>query len=258
MFAKNFIHPTDKALTEKIFEIESLRSWLEEAHEEEFDEVCAYVYSASLPEITDEALVKMMNLACEKFEIPPVKLYLKRSYEFDVETVGYHEPVIILPAALVERGDAEIIQGRIFSAAAAIVAKHPRLAFLLWLAENLGGVMNFPIIGTAAMVFFYEWNRARQYSLDRAFLMGTENFSLSLKNILYGVVPFEVLENFSFDEGNDSFLEQSQRYMQNDNLAQILGRAYSFFMDYAWLPSRYEELKNFYAEMESDTNAFAF
>lgn len=258
MVAKNFIHPTDEALTEKIFGLESLRTWLDETHEEELDEVCAYVYSASLPEIRDESLIKMMNLACEKFEIAPVKLYLKRSYEFDVETVGYHEPVIILSEALVERGDAEIIQGRLFSATAAIVAKHPRLAFLLWVAENLGGVMNFPIIGTAAMGFFYEWNRARQYSLDRAFLMGTGNFSLSLKNILYGVVPFEVLEKFSFDEGNDSFLEQCQRYVQNDNLAQILGRAYSFFMDYAWLPSRYEEIKKFYIEMGSDTNAFAF
>ena len=246
MLAKNFIHPLDRTLTEKIFQTDSVKNMLENLHDDELDNICAYVYSASLPEISDKALHKMALVACNKFHVEPVKLYLKRSYDFEVECVGYHEPIVILPAALLERDDYEIIQGRLFAIAGSIAANHHKLAFLLWMAENLSGIANFPLIGQVVKGFFYEWARARKFTLDRAFLLATKNLPLTLKNILYGILPFDVLENFHFDDENDSFMEQTQRYLRNDNPAQMLSKAFSFFSDYSWLPRRYEEVQTFY------------
>lgn len=248
MVAKNFIHPLDKDFTGKIFQIESFKKFMDEMHEDELDEVCDYFYSASLPEIRDSSLRNIAEQACDKFSIPPIKLYLKRSYEFDVECAGYNNPIIILPAVLLEKDDYEIIQGRIFAAAGAIAANHHRLAFIIWAIENLSGFANIPVFGDGVKFFFYEWSRARVFTQDRAFLMATENFSLTLKNILYGAIPFDVLEKFNFATKDDTFSEQVQRYLNNDNPAQMIGKAFSFFSDYAWLPRRYEEIQNFYTQ----------
>lgn len=246
MVAKNFVHPLDKSLSEKIFRTDTFRKLLDKIHEDDPDAVCDYVYSASLPEIADSSIKQMARVACDEFGIAPVKLYLKRSYDFEVECAGYRRPIVILPAALLERDDREIIQGRLFAVTGAVAANHHKLAFLIWAAENLGGVADFPILGEVVKGFFYEWSRARQFTCDRAFLSATENFPLTLKNILYGNVPFEVLENFRFGGDDDDFLEQTRRYLRNDNPAQMLGKAFGFFSDFAWLPRRYEEVRNFY------------
>lgn len=246
MRPKNFVHTLDKSLSEKIFQDDDFRNMTDKIQPDELDKVCAYVYSASLPEIADDSLHEMAHLACDTFDIAPVKLYLKRSYDFDVTCGGYNEPVIILPAALLEQNDREIIQCRLFAAAGAVAANHHKLAFLIWIAENLGGVATLPLVGEVVQGFFYEWARARQFTMDRAVLSATNDLPLTLKNILYGVVPFDVLKNFSFGSDDDTFLEQTQRYLKNDNPAQMLGKAFSFFSDYAWLPRRYKEIQDFY------------
>ncbi|MBE8952139.1 MAG: pyridoxal-phosphate dependent enzyme [Quinella sp. 1Q7] len=166
--------------------------------------------------------------------------------DFDVECAGYNEPIIILPDVLLERNDREIIQARLFAAAGAIAANHHKLGFIVWVAETLGGVANFPLVRQIADGLLYEWSRARKFTHDRAILSATGDLPLTLRNILYGVVPFDVLDNFQFGGEDDSFREQLERYRRNDNPAQMLGKAFSFFSDYAWLPRRYEEVLEFY------------
>ena len=237
---EDFIHPKDKTLTEKILQIKPLADWLENAGE--LDEVCAYFYSASLPQIVDETLIEMMTRACKSFKVPATALYRTRTFEYNVVCVGYNNPVIVLPSVLLERNDRDIIQGRLYSAASAIAAQHPKFEFLLWAFENIQGL---PVINSTVKALLYEWNRSKVYTLDRAFFLATGDLELTMKNILYGIVPFEWLENFHFNSDDNTFLEQSERYFKNENPAQILGKVYGFFMDYAWLPTRYKEIKKF-------------
>lgn len=240
MNVENFIHPTDKALTEKILQTDLLSNWLRTS--DDLDETCAYFYASSMPEIVDDLLNDMMIRACEEFEVATPRLYLTRSYDYDIACVGINSPVVLVPAVLKERGEFDIIQGRLYAAAGAIAAHHPKFDFLIRAFENLQG---FPVLNSATTAILYEWRRARVYTLDRAFFLATEDFELAMKNIFYGVVPFEWLENFHFNDNEDTFLEQTERYMRNENPAQILGKFYGVFMDFAWLPKRCVELKDF-------------
>jgi hypothetical protein len=86
------------------------------------------------------------------------------------------------------------------------------------------GVASVPIIRQAILAVLYEWNRTLQFSLDRAVLLATNNYELALKNILYGVVPDCILKNFQFGNEKDNFLEQAQRYLKNEDPAQIIGK----------------------------------
>ena len=246
---KNFIHEQDERLTNKIFKETPFQSWMDKAYENYLDKVCEYVYSASLPEIHDKSIIKMRSNACEKFGVDTFKMYHNRNYDYDIYCVGYNSPAILISNNLIENNNKEILQARIYAATAAIAAGHHKLSFFIWIAENMSGVASIPIIKHAIIALLYEWNRVRQFTLDRAVLLATGNYTLALKNILYGVIPFEILQNFQFGKNDDTFLEQVHRYFKNDDPTQIIGKFFSYFSDYSWLPRRYDELVKFHNKL---------
>ena len=242
----DFVHDQDSALTKKIFAETPFKTWLDRLHENNLDEVCDYVVGASLPKISQGALAHMRDLACQKFNVKPFVLYRTRDYNPQLSCIGYHAPAVLVPDSIVD-ADEEILQARLYAQAAAIAAGHHKLKFFIWATENIGGSLALPVIGQTMTLILYEWNRVRQFSLDRAVFLATGDFSLALKNILFGVVPDETLKNFTFGTDADTFLEQTRRYYRHDDPTQIVSEAFGYFSDYSWLPRRYMELRKFHA-----------
>lgn len=242
---KEFLHDEDAALTARIFSERPFKSWLDRMHDEVLDDVCNYVYDASFPKISQGVLTQMRDISCAKFGLKPYKLYRTRNYDTEISCVGYNTPAVLIPDSLVDCAD-EFIQARLFAQAAAIAAGHNKLTFFIWAAENMSGIGGFPIVGTGLIALLYEWNRARKLSLDRAVLLATDDLSLALKNILFGVVPNDILKNFNFGTDADTFLEQMQRYFRHENPMQTVGKVFSYLTDYSWLPRRYDELRKFH------------
>lgn len=242
---RDFLHEQDEKLTQRIFSETFFKSWVDRLHTGGLDKVCDYVYGASLPEIPQGSLTVMCDIACQEFGMESVALRQTRNYEPEVLVVGYNTPSILITDSLIDCADEEILQARLYAAAAAIAAGHHKLKFFIWAAENMSGVAGLPIFGKAILAVLYEWNRVRQFSLDRAVLLATGDFSLALKNILFGVVPNEILKNFDFGTNADTFNEQMRRYFGHDDPAQLVGKIFGYLTDYSWLPRRYDELKKF-------------
>lgn len=243
-----FVHEKDAELTRRIFTDTPFKSWLDNAHKENLDSVCEYIYSASLPEMQNSDILKLRDNACEKFGVGTFTLYAVRNYDYEISCVGYNVPLVLMPQMLIECGDEKILQARLYEAAAAISAGHHKLKFFIWLVENMSGVASIPLIRQAIIALIYEWNRVRQFTLDRAVFLATDDYALALKNILYGVVPQSILKNFQFGTNNDDFSEQAKRYFKNEDPAQIIGKIFSYLSDYSWLPRRWDELEKFYRE----------
>lgn len=241
-----FIHEKDAELTQKIFADTPFKTWIDKVHAENLDSICEYVYSASLPEISNTKLLKMRDNACEKFGVDTFTLYSIRNYDYEISCVGYNSPSVLISHSIIECGDEDILQARFYEAAAAISAGHHKLKFFIWLVENMSGIANTPLIGQAIISILYEWNRVRQFTLDRAVFLATENYALTLQNILYGVVPQNILQNFQFGTDNDDFEIQTKRYFKIDDPMQLIGKIFSYFSDYSWLPRRWAELEKFY------------
>lgn len=253
MNSTEFIHPTDRALTEKIYAVGAVKTWMDNAFEEGLDDVCRYVYSASCPEETAPVVRGQMDRACGLFGLKPgVPVYRRRSYEYDVACVGYGAPGVVVSSALLDRGDQTIIAGRLGAAAGSIAAGHPKLSFLLWTVESMSGAIPIPFLNEALLALLYQWNRVRVFTQDRAFLTAARDYELALKNILYGVIPFDILERMSFSERDGDFLGQVERYLNRNSAAQKVGTVFSLFQDYAWLPERYHELQKFYHQWSEE------
>lgn len=244
---QDYVHPMDRELSEKIGNLPLVRQLLDMVYREKLDAVNFYLYNSSCIKLpADHIAVAGFQAGCRRFGVEvPTHVYVVRSYDFDVKIAGYSEPVVLVPSRLIREGDDKLVSGRTAAAAAAVAAGHHKLEFLLWIYENLSGLIHIPVLGAAAEGLINEWHRSRQYTLDRAFLLSTENYPLSLKNILYGVVPEEALNRFEFGE-NDTYAAQVKEFYRKENAIDILTSIGSILQYEIWLPARYEELRKYY------------
>lgn len=242
----DFLHPLDRELSKKIYDFQPVSQFLDVIFEEGLDEINQYIHSASgilLP--LDSQPAAYLREGCSYFGVNCIpRVYLCRSYMCTVACSGFSDPVVVVPNVLLEKADAAIIRGRMMAAAASIRAGHHKLSFLLWILENFQGLIPIPLAATAIKGLLYEWKRAQEYSIDRAFLLSTGDYSLALKNILYGETPDSILKNFVFGE-QDTFDMQVAEFYRMENAVDAASKLYSLVQCESWLPARYHELKEF-------------
>ncbi|MBR5565274.1 MAG: hypothetical protein IKW08_03810 [Roseburia sp.] len=251
MIEKAYIHPWDKEMSEKVLSNPVVTSFLDTVFKENLDAVNSYIYSVSgICMEKNHPVVQYLKEGVRMFglsSIPPV--YITRNYRYDVNCIGYEEPVITISHQLLERNNKEILRGRMIAAAASIGAGHHKLSFLIWIMENFGSVIPIPFATTAIRGILYEWYRAQFYTLDRAFFLAVRDAKLALKNILYGEMPFDMLENYKFGE-HDTYLEQVKEFYKVTNIAEGISGISGIFQCEIWLPARYHELWKYCGEVE--------
>lgn len=243
---QDYLHPMDRALSQKITDLPFVGQILDRIFQEKLDAVNSYLYQSSCMKLPDShAAAVAFHDGCRRFGLNIAEnVYVVRSYDFDVRVVGYTDPVVLVPSRLMEDNHALFLEERTAVAAAAIAAGHPKLDFLLWIYENFNALWNLPVIHAAAAGLVNEWRRSRYYTLDRAFFLYTNHYPMALENILYGTVPYPVLENFDFG-GDDTYSIQVDDFYRIGNATDVVAAVSSVLQCEIWLPERYEELRKF-------------
>lgn len=252
-----FIHPLDEQLADKILHSVPVKKFMNLIFENRLDEMNQYIYSASCVCVeNNHPCFKYFQEGCALFGVEQTpRVYLCRSYQYDIQCFGYNDPVIVIPEVLIREAEDNLLRGRMMAAAASVKAGHHKLTFLLWMIENFSGMIEIPFAATALRSLLYEWGRAQQYSLDRAFLIASGNYESALKNILFGEVPKDILKNFSFC-GTDTFDSQVEEFYRKANPLDIASAIYGLSQCETWLPARYRELKKFYADYGGDASGY--
>lgn len=246
---EEFMHPLDQAMQEKILHLPLIRQWLEGPMREELDKACTQVYRSSCLRLNESSpWHAALEEAAELFglrELPD--LYIIRSYELDLRCAGYSKAAILIPSALMDRGDAQAIRWRIFAQAAGIAAGHHKIAFLNWVLDTMTGVIPLPVVDTLLEGALYEWERSRVYTLDRAVLAASGSLETALRNVLYGTMPDEMLQQYVFGRGSqDTFAPQVARFLDDSGVINKAAGIYGFLQQSSWLPARYHELEQYW------------
>ncbi len=122
------------------------------------------VTSEQLPE-----LAEMVNLTKNRLQPGPIDVYLLPSRELNAYTFGLSAPkVVVLYSALARAMDAEEMTFILGHEMGHVALGHT------WLNTLVGGIAGIPSSFTAAAVLsvaFLGWNRACEYSADRAGLL---------------------------------------------------------------------------------------
>ena len=244
---RQYAHPLDQRLIDSIFSSAAGRGLVNVIMQHNLDDVCDYALESSyarLPE--DNPLYQYMAEGQTMFGGVPVRsIYVTRHYEYEIAYNGYNHPAVIVPDVLVKRNDSDIMRARMLAAAAAVAMDHHKLEFLVWRLDTLGGSIPLPLVPEAVKGFLNEWYRCRYYTTDRAVWLATKDEELATRNILYGRIPFEMLDTFCFGINQYSFSGQVEELRNSRNLSATASRILQMLQKESWLPNRYIELTDF-------------
>ena len=246
IYAEDYIHPLDRQLMDKVYGLPTIKQVIDSAHRGGLNDVCNYIISASYVKLPpDHYAHELLREICGQFSLDKIpELYIKRSYDYSLELSGYANPAIIISDKLAAEAGPEIMKARLIGGAAGICAGHHKLDLLLWLIESIE--LSVPILGTVIEQTLNEWSRCRGFTTDRAVYMVTGDGELALKNILYGKIPKDVWDSFSFGGGKgDTFWKQVDDFYCRDGIIGKAAALYGFLQKEEQVPRRYKELHEF-------------
>ena len=239
-----FRHEKDSALMDKLYEsavIKKVQACIEQYR---LEEIYNYLYKTSLVKLTKRnapKLIEKLEYACGLFGVSEVpELYLTRDYYLEAELQGFQKPYIIISSDYLERLDDKMLLGLLASQVAGIKANHHKTMFLLWAVDFLSMVVHE--IKLIADVASNQWMRCRYFTYDRAFLIATKDYGLTMKHLLISEVPRQDLDSFGIGTVHDLYKSQVASFQNSGAAAKAF---YNLTDDREWTPDRYEEIRKF-------------
>lgn len=232
-------------MTEKVFQ------WL---RDQNIDDIYTYVYRESCVRLSRENapdVIRALERACARLgcaEVP--EIYLIHDYDRTIEICGIGRPFLLVSSfylKTLKREGERMMAGILGAQAAAIRVGHHRGLLLIWALDAVLQQMSLPKAAVAALAgLLNDWKRCRMYTCDRAFLVLTGDYPLSIRSIFLNRLPREILDGFRFGTPGDLYREQMERFTHADGLDSLANIYNSATSDQSWLPLRYQELEKFY------------
>lgn len=146
-------------------------------------------------------LDELANVAAERLSSPKVGVYVKRSSEMNIYTLGlWQRPIIVLTSSLVDQMEPGNLQFFIGREIGHIQAGHTWLRTLL---KPLGS--DVPVIGKLLnSVIFGDWINRTEFTSDRAGLVACRSLTTAISTMLKFGVGIRLFEKLDIRE----FLEQ--------------------------------------------------
>ena len=239
-----FRHEKDSALMDKLHESAAMKKVGSYIVQYRLEDIYNYLHKTSLVKLTREnapAIMEKLERSCKLFDVFPVpELYLTRDYYLEAKLQGFQEPYIVLSSDYLERLDENMLFGLLASQVAGIKANHHKTMFLLWSIDFL--TMVVPEIKLIADAAANQWLRCRYFTYDRAFLLATKDYKLTMQHLLVSEVPRKHLEDFGMGTSRDLYRKQVTAFQTSGTVAKTF---YNLTDDREWTPERYEEIRKF-------------
>lgn len=246
---KEFQHPADRKAVNAVLSVPGFENILKYISDNSIERVYSFFNNSSMLKISQEMSPKMHQMLEEAAQMYGTDvlpdLYLQRNYEYFINLDGMARPYVTLPSAYLETVDDRMLWGMLSSQIAGIQAKHGTIEFIGNVVNMCRGMLPFGV-DTALDLAIKAWKRSREYTVDRAFLLATEDFELAAKHILIGDASDAVLEGIGLAQPNNSFYQQAQEFIHRPGFEGMIQQMDTLFSSSQWIASRYIELYNWY------------
>lgn len=247
---KLFQHPVDKALSEKIVQMEAFQKVLQFISKNSIEKQMGILYRSSLAQLTPKnapKIFEMLQEAAGMFDVPVIpEVYLQRTYPLFADMLGADCPMIIISTTFLEEISEKSLWGVLASEMAGIKNGYCSIKFVEWLCNSSAGLIPDVLIAPLQLAF-QNWHKYAQYSFDRATLIAAGDFNAVMQEILAGEAPKEVLASIRFDDPNCDYMKQCREFLSNeDKLTSTIRDVKSVFSKNSYYAARYIELFKFY------------
>lgn len=246
---KDFQHPADKKSVDAVMAVPGLDKVLEFISKNSLERVYGFVNNSSLLKVTPEMSPKIHTMLKEAVEmygetyIPEV--YLERMYIYFINLDGMTKPHLKLSTAWLEEVDDKMLWAVLSAEIAAIQAKHGTIEFIDNVLKFTKGLLPFGV-DAALEIAMNDWKRNRIYTVDRAILLGCEDFATAAKHILFGDAPAQILDSIELGKPGNTYYQQAQEFLSRSGLEGGIQKLETFLSGSQWAASRYIELYNWY------------
>lgn len=222
-----FVSDSDKWALDKLRKIPLLPQVIQKFYEVGIDR-WLYCYNMSMSVRCGPnqypTLYRIMKESCEVLDMPEPELYIASNPFPNAHTGGVERPYITLRSSMVDTLDDEQLYHLMGHELGHIKAGHvlyfsvarvlmPLLELLGRRTLGLGDVASIGLV-----LAFYEWSRQAELSADRAGLLVSQSFDLSIgANVALTAGP----NRLSHEMSRDAFMEQARAYQDSGTLEQI-------------------------------------
>lgn len=240
--AKAYLYPGDESAVQAVNSIpglEKLTGFIAKNSVERYYDILFTSTFLKLTEKTSPKICGMYRRACEKFGVEqPPDIYLQRSYRCDTTLFGVENPKILVSSSLLELLDERELEVFLSSDIAAVKAGHGLMGLLLLTVSTYGGVL--PIPKETVLYPLYQWKRQSYYTYDRARLLYSDDFDLTMRLIECGQAPEEIMEGMTQEDR----LAQSEAFFSISGGAGASKTVQTMVAARPWNASRLLELFN--------------
>lgn len=243
-------HPADKAASDAIKASEAFQKVLRFISKNGIEKWMQGMYRASLLQITptiSPEIYGMMREAQEMFDAPCIPdVFITRTYPMQAVLTGAHQPVLTISSELLRQLDEDMLWGMMASEVGGIKSGFGEIKLIEWLCQTVGNLLP-PGVAQTLQVLLKNWHRYAQYTFDRTTLIATGDLNTTMRFVLLGEAPIEIIKKIDFANPDNSYMRQCRTFLEDKDLvANTLRTANAVLSGGAFYASRYMELFNFY------------
>lgn len=245
----DFQHPADKKAVDAVMAVPGFDKVLEFISKNSLERVYGFINNSSKLKVTPEMSPKIFGMLEEAAEmygetyIP--EIYLERMYINIINLDGFTKPHITLPTAWLEAVNDKMLWAVLSAEIAAIQARHGMLEFVENAVKFTKGFLPLGV-DTALEIAINDWKRNRIYTVDRAILLGSEDFGLAAKHIMFGDAPEATIDSLELAKPGNPYYQQATEFLNRSGIAGGIQKLETFQSGSQWMASRYIELYKWY------------
>lgn len=237
-----FLHPGDLAAIQAVNSIPGLEKLIAFIVKNSVERYFEILYTSTYLKLTSKTsprIFAMYQRACEKFGVEqPPDVFLQRSYLCETTLLGIESPKIVVSSSLLELLEERELEVFLSSDVAAVKAGHGLLELLLMTINTYGGTL--PIPKEVAAYPLYQWKRQSYLTYDRARLLYSDDFDLTMRLIECGQAPREILDRMTIED----HLAKSEDFLKISGGAGASKTVQTMASVRPWNASRILELYN--------------
>ena len=243
-----FQHPMDKQATQSVQSNQAFQKALKWISENSVERVVRQLNHSSRARVTPSVspkLTRMIAEGCEMFGVgTEPELYLDRSYQLSMRAQGIKQPQIVMSTEFLKHLDERELWGMIACVTAGIRSGYCEITFVEELCK-CGLLPDILVIPLTSL--FNVWHKYAQFSFDRAALIATGDFNVTMRAIMAGEAPKNILANVNFSDPDCAYMKQAREFLQQtDGVTSIARTAKAMSGDGIFYVSRYIDLFHFY------------
>jgi len=240
--AKAYLHPGDEAAVQAVKSIPGLDKMVSFLAKNSVERYYDVLFTSSFLKLTEKTAPKIHSMyqrACGRFGLERMpEVYLQRSYECGTTLLGTERPKILVSSSLLELLPEKELETFLASDVAAIQAGHGLMGLLLMTINAYGGAL--PVPKSALSYPLYQWKRQSYYTHDRARLLYSDDFRLTLGLIECGQAPDEIMAGMTLEDR----MEQCEEFLRIGGGAGVSKTVQTMASGRPWNASRVLELYN--------------